>query len=165
MFSWIEHLDCILNHIPQMSFSFSYFFTGMHGIPIVLLRILFFWDVMSRQLLIGTYYPLTRRHIQEEQILCCAAAKISKLAQYSRFSISPALVDFLVRSIVLGLFSVYWISDRICQVLGYFKFIILVGNVKLRRVRETMFYIECNVIVFRCHRQTCSCQSTFITVF
>jgi hypothetical protein len=45
-----------------------------------------------------------------------------------------------------------------CQVLGYFKFIILVGCFKLRYARETMFCIECNVIVFRCHRQTCSCQ-------
>jgi len=52
---------------------------------------------------------------------------------------------FLVRSIVTGLFPAYWINDRICQVLGYFKFIILVGYVKLRYVRETVFYIECSV--------------------
>jgi len=47
---------------------------------------------------------------------------------------------FLVRSIVIGLFYLYWIDDRICQVLGYFKFIILVGNVKLSYVRETVLY-------------------------
>jgi len=52
---------------------------------------------------------------------------------------------FLVISIVIGLFSVYLFNDRICQVLGYLKFIILAGYVKLRYVRETMFYIECSV--------------------
>jgi hypothetical protein len=72
---------------------------------------------------------------------------------------------FFTRSIVIGLFSVYWINDRICQVSGYCKFIILVGYVKLRYVRETVFYIERHIIVFRYHRQTCSCHSNFIIVF
>jgi hypothetical protein len=94
--------------------------------------------MMLRQLVIGIYYQLTRRHIQEEQNPQLCRCKNLKIAQYARFSISPALVDlhmhilFLEISMVIGLVSVYWINDRVCQILGYFKFIILVGYVKLR---------------------------------
>jgi len=52
---------------------------------------------------------------------------------------------FLVISIVIGLLSVYWFNERICQVLGCLKFNILADYVKLRYVRETMLYIECSV--------------------
>ena len=41
--------------------------SGRRGMPVVLLRSLFVWEMMSRQLLFGTYYPLTWRHIPEEQ--------------------------------------------------------------------------------------------------
>ena len=73
------HLACVLVDWTLRLYSESHstndFFhsdtssSGRHGIPIVLLRFLFFWDMMSHQLLIGTYYPLTRRYIPEEQNL------------------------------------------------------------------------------------------------